>query len=401
MKEAGLPARKYVVVIGDGMADFALDELGGKTPLMAAKKPNIDACARDGFCGQVVTVPPGFPPGSDVAGMSLFGYDPAECYTGRAPIEAYAMGVGMEESDVAFRCNLVYLDIRGPKVLMGDYCADHITTDEARSLVEDFAAAVGSEEFQFFPGVSYRHIMRWSNGVADMATTPPHDITDREVIDHLPKGPGADRLIRLMSDSQIFLKDHPVNRERVKRGLLPANSIWLWGQGKRPHFPSFREKYGVGGAVVAAVDLVKGIGALAGFSTPQVEGATGYLDTDYGAKAECALEMLDSHDIVYIHIEAPDEASHEGKLHEKIKAIENIDEKVVGYLLGHTGPDVRILIVTDHATPLSMRTHYACPVPFVVFQKGRRFEGGGTYDEKNGGSVFSGEQLVTLFLRGL
>lgn len=400
MKKGGLPVEKYLVVIGDGMADFALDELGGKTPLMAARKPRIDACAREGFCGQVVTVPPGFPPGSDVAGISLFGYDPAECYTGRAPIEAYAMGVNMEESDVAFRCNLVYLDVRGPKVLMGDSSADHITTEEAKSLVEDLAAAVGSEEFQFFPGVSYRHIMRWKNGTAEMATTPPHDITEKEVIDHLPKGPGADRLIRLMSDSQIFLKDHPVNRERVKRGLLPANSIWLWGQGRKPHFPAFREKYGATGAVVAAVDLIKGIGALAGFSIPRVEGATGYLDTDYGAKAQCALELLSHHDVVYVHVEAPDEASHEGNLHEKIKAIENIDEKVVGRLLDRIGEDVRIMVVTDHATPLSMRTHYACPVPFVVFQKGRRLGSGGTYDEKNGGTLFSGGQLISSFLRG-
>jgi 2,3-bisphosphoglycerate-independent phosphoglycerate mutase len=392
---------KYLVVIGDGMADFAVDELGGKTPLMAARKPNIDRCAREGFCGQVITVPPGFSPGSDVAGMSLFGYDPAECYTGRAPIEAYGMGLRLDQGDVAFRCNLVYLDARGSKVLMGDYCADHITTEEARRLVEDFAAAVGGEEFQFFPGVSYRHLIRWKNGKSDMVTTPPHDITDKEVIDYLPQGAGASELIRLMSDSQIFLKEHPVNRERAGRGLLPANSIWLWGQGTKPHFTTFYEKYKVRGAVVAAVDLVKGIGALAGFETPHVEGATGYLDTDYGAKAKKALELLERYDIVYVHVEAPDEASHEGSLHEKIKAIESIDEKVVGYLLEHMGQDVRLLIVTDHATPLSMRTHYACPVPFTVFQKGRKLGSGGTYDEKNGGRVFSGEQLIAVFLRGL
>jgi 2,3-bisphosphoglycerate-independent phosphoglycerate mutase len=204
-----------------------------------------------------------------------------------------------------------------------------------------------------------------------------------------------------MSDSQIFLKEHPVNRERAGRGLLPANSIWLWGQGTKPHFTTFYEKYKVRGAVVAAVDLVKGIGALAGFETPHVEGATGYLDTDYGAKAKKALELLERYDIVYVHVEAPDEASHEGSLHEKIKAIESIDEKVVGYLLEHMGQDVRLLIVTDHATPLSMRTHYACPVPFTVFQKGRKLGSGGTYDEKNGGRVFSGEQLIAVFLRGL
>ncbi len=392
---------KYLVVIGDGMADFPVDELAGKTPLEKARKPNIDRCAREGFCGRVNTVPPGFPAGSDVAGMSLFGYDPAECYTGRAPIEAYGMGLTMGESDIAFRCNLVYLDVRGPKVLMGDYCADHITTEEAKLLVEDFARTVGSEEFLFFPGVSYRHIMQWRNGKSDMATTPPHDILDKEVIDYLPKGTGASEIIRLMSDSQMFLKEHPVNRDRISRGLLPANSIWLWGQGKKPHFPSFYEKYRATGAVVAAVDLVKGIGALAGFSTPRVEGATGYLDTDYGAKARCALELLTQHDIVYVHVEAPDEASHEGNLREKIQAIESIDEKVVGYLVEHMGNDVRLLVVTDHATPLSLRTHFACPVPFAIFEKGRRLGDGGTFDEKSGGKLFTGEQMIALLLRGL
>lgn len=392
---------KYLVVIGDGMADFPVDELAGKTPLEKARKPNIDRCAREGFCGRVNTVPPGFPAGSDVAGMSLFGYDPAECYTGRAPIEAYGMGLTMGESDIAFRCNLVYLDVRGPKVLMGDYCADHITTEEAKLLVEDFARTVGSEEFLFFPGVSYRHIMQWRNGKSDMATTPPHDILDKEVIDYLPKGTGASEIIRLMSDSQMFLKEHPVNRDRISRGLLPANSIWLWGQGKKPHFPTFYEKYRATGAVVAAVDLVKGIGALAGFSTPRVEGATGYLDTDYGAKARCALELLTQHDIVYVHVEAPDEASHEGNLREKIQAIESIDEKVVGYLVEHMGNDVRLLVVTDHATPLSLRTHFACPVPFAIFEKGRRLGDGGTFDEKSGGKLFTGEQMIALLLRGL
>ena len=392
---------KYLVVIGDGMADFPVDELAGKTPLEKARKPNIDRCAREGFCGRVNTVPPGFPAGSDVAGMSLFGYDPAECYTGRAPIEAYGMGLTMGESDIAFRCNLVYLDVRGPKVLMGDYCADHITTEEAKLLVEDFARSVASEEFLFFPGVSYRHIMQWRNGKSDMATTPPHDILDKEVIDYLPKGTGASEIIRLMSDSQMFLKEHPVNRDRISRGLLPANSIWLWGQGKKPHFPTFYEKYRATGAVVAAVDLVKGIGALAGFSTPRVEGATGYLDTDYGAKARCALELLTQHDIVYIHVEAPDEASHEGNLREKIKAIESIDEKVVGYLREYMGSDVRLLVVTDHATPLSLRTHFACPVPFAIFEKGRRLGDGGTFDEKSDGKLFTGEQMIALLLRGL
>jgi 2,3-bisphosphoglycerate-independent phosphoglycerate mutase len=392
---------KYLVVIGDGMADFPIEELGGKTPLMAARKPNIDRIATKGFCGQVITVPQGFSPGSDVACMSIFGYDPAKHYTGRAPIEACGMGIQMDESDVAFRCNLVYLDVRAPKVLMGDYSAGHITTEEAKVLVEDLGRVIGSEEFRFFPGVSYRHIMIWKGGKAEMATMPPHDILEKEVVDHMPKGEGADRVIRLMSDSQIFLKDHPVNRERENQSHAPANSIWLWGQGRKPHFPTFFEKHQVRGAVVAAVDLVKGIGVLAGFEAPHVEGATGYLDTNYEGKARKALELLERHDIVYVHIEAPDEASHSGSILEKMKAIENIDEKVVGYFLDKIGEDVRLLVATDHATPVSMRTHYACPVPFVVFQKGRTFGNGGTYDENNGGRIFTGEEMIAYFLKGV
>jgi 2,3-bisphosphoglycerate-independent phosphoglycerate mutase len=233
-----------------------------------------------------------------------------------------------------------------------------------------------------------------------MVTTPPHDIPDKEVIDHMPEGAGSPAIIKLMSDSQIFLKEHRVNRARVDRDVRPANSIWLWGQGKKPSFPAFREKYGPGGAVVAAVDLIKGIGALAGFETPRVKGATGYLDTDYGAKARCGLELLDRHDIVYIHVEAPDEASHAGSLNEKIKAIEEIDEKIVGYLLERIGGDVRLLIATDHATPLAMRTHYACPVPFAVFQKGQGQGSGSAYDEQCGGRALTGEQMITFFLKG-
>ncbi len=390
---------KYLVVIGDGMADFAIDELGGRTPLMAAAKPHIDRMAAQGFCGQVVTVPQGLPPGSDVACMSIFGYDPARHYTGRAPIEAYGMGVDMGDDDVAFRCNLVYLELKGSRVVMGDYSAGHITTEEARRLIEDTGKSIGNEAMRFFPGVSYRHLMLWDGGKAEMSTTPPHDILEKEIVDYLPNGEGAHEIIKLMSDSQVFLKDHPVNIERVSQGHLPANSIWLWGQGRKPYFPTFFEKHRARGAVVAAVDLVKGIGALAGFETPQIEGATGYLDTDYAGKARKALELLERCDIVYVHIEAPDEASHSGSLSEKIRAIENIDEKVIGYFLDKLGDDVRLLLATDHATPLSMRTHYACPVPFLIFEKGRNF-GGGRYDEDNKGRVFTGEEMITYFLKG-
>jgi 2,3-bisphosphoglycerate-independent phosphoglycerate mutase len=400
---------KYVVVIGDGMADFPIEELGGKTPLMAASKPSMDHLAQNGFRGNVVTIPDGFPSGSDVACMSIFGYDPAKYYTGRAPIEAYGMGVAMHETDIAFRCNLVYLDVSLPRVTMGDYSGGHITTEEAAELVRDLQGAIGGvagdDAFRFHPGVSYRHLMIWKNGKEAMQTTPPHDILDKEVIDYLPKGEGASTLVKLMSDSQLFLKDHPVNKRRQEKGLKPANSIWLWGQGKKPYFPPFAEKYGVSGAVVTAVDLIKGIGALAGFETPHIEGATGYLDTDYGAKARAALALLGRHDIVYVHVEAPDEASHSGSLKEKLRAIERIDKEVLEYLLANTGDDVRFLLTTDHATPIALRTHYACPVPFVIYQKhGPRNDGqkgsGHSYHENSGVVIMTGEEMITRFLKG-
>jgi 2,3-bisphosphoglycerate-independent phosphoglycerate mutase len=396
---------KYIVIIGDGMADFPIEELGGKTPLMAARKPSMDFMAQKGFCGNVLTIPAGFPPGSDVACMSIFGYDPAKYYTGRAPIEAYGMGIGMNETDIAFRCNLVYLEVSLPRVAMGDYSGGHITTEEGAELVRDLQGAIGSDEFRFYPGVSYRHLMIWKNGKEAMQTTPPHDILDKEVIDYLPEGEGGSALVRLMSDSQLFLKDHPVNKRRRESGLLPVNSIWLWGQGRKPYFPPFAEKYGVGGAVVAAVDLIKGIGALAGFEIPCVEGATGYLDTDYGAKAHAVLELLGRHDVVYVHIEAPDEASHSGSLKEKLRAIERIDEEVVSYLLGNTGDDVRFLLTTDHATPLSLRTHHACPVPFVIYekhgpQKHEQKGSGRSYHEDAGMVTMNGEEMITHFLKG-
>lgn len=390
---------KYIVIIGDGMADFPIDELGGKTPLQVADKPSMDMMARKGFSASVVTVPAGYSPGSDVACMSIFGYDPAKYYTGRAPIEASGMGIVMDDADIAFRCNLVYLEPRLPKVVMGSYSGGHITTEEAAELVRDLQGAIGNERFRFYPGVSYRHLMLWKGGRGEMKTTPPHDISDQEVIDHLPKGDGADTLIKLMSDSQLFLKDHPVNRKRQERGLLPANSIWLWGQGRKPYFPSFAEKYNARGAVVAAVDLVKGIGALVGFETPRIEGATGYLDTNYGAKARASLELLERHDIVYVHVEAPDEASHAGSLKEKLRAIERIDAEVVKFLLDNTGGDVRFLLTTDHATPLSLKTHYACPVPLVIYGKGEEASGASAYHENAGEKTMTGEEMITFFLK--
>jgi 2,3-bisphosphoglycerate-independent phosphoglycerate mutase len=392
---------KYVVIIGDGMADFPIDELGGRTPLMVAHKPYMDMMAREGFCGKVVTIPDGFPSGSDVACMSIFGYSPTKYYTGRAPIEASGMGISMRDGDVAFRCNLVYLDVHPDKTLMGDYSGGHITTEEARLLMEDLSRQLGSEEFAFFAGISYRHIMLWKDGVWEMSSTPPHDITGKEILGYLPSGKGADKLISLMMDSRRILETHQVNRKRERAGKYPANSIWLWGQGKRASFPLFKNRYHLEGAAVTAVDLVKGISSQVGFDSPFVEGATGYLDTDYGAKARKTLELLESHDIVYVHVEAPDEASHEGNVKEKITAIERIDRDVVGMIFESVGAGVRFLIVTDHATPISLKTHYAMPVPFVIYEKGVVGNGCQSgYDERAGDRLFDGEALVGYLIRG-
>jgi 2,3-bisphosphoglycerate-independent phosphoglycerate mutase len=392
---------KYVVIIGDGMADFPIEELGNKTPLMVAHTPFMNMMAQDGFCGKVNTVPDGFPPGSDVAAISIFGYDPAKFYTGRAPIEAVSMGIELRDDDVAFRCNLVNLDISPERTIMGDYSGGHITTEEAKILISSLNEKLGNDAFRFFPGVSYRHIMVWKGGLWQMSSTPPHDITGKEVPEYLPGGEGADTVLLLMEQSQKILGENLLNQERKKAGKLPANSIWLWGQGKKSKLPSFADKFHLKGATVAAVDLVKGVSRLAGFDAPFIKGATGYLDTDYRAKANAALALLENHDIVYVHVEAPDEASHNGDMKEKIKAIERIDADVVSVILEKAPEDTRFLIVTDHATPISMKTHYGVPVPFIIYDKGRKQAGCETgYDERTGIKVVSGEEMITLFTGG-
>ncbi len=392
---------KYIVIIGDGMADFPIEELGGKTPLMAAHKPFMNMMAQEGFCGKVNTVPEGFPPGSDVAAISIFGYDPAKYYTGRAPIEAVSMGIELGDDDVAFRCNLVNLDITPERTIMGDYSGGHITTEEAGILIDRLNEKLGNDTFRFFPGVSYRHIMVWKGGLWQMSSTPPHDITGKEVPEYLPGGEGADTVLSLMEKSQKILGEDPLNQERKKAGKLPANSIWLWGQGKKSKLPSFADKFHLKGATVAAVDLVKGVSMLAGFDAPLIKGATGYLDTDYRAKANAAIALLEDHDIVYVHVEAPDEASHNGDMKEKIKAIERIDADVVSVILEKAPQDTRFLVVTDHATPISMKTHYAVPVPFIIYDKGKKQAGCETgYDERTGEKVISGEEMITLFTGG-
>ena len=363
---------KYIVVLADGMADYPCPELGGKTPLAYAQTPQMDGLAARGTVGLVRTVPEGLPPGSDVANLSVLGYDPRECYTGRAPLEAASMGVGLKPEDVAFRCNLVTLAGDGPYAarVMVDYSAGEISSAEARELITAVQERLGNETIAFYPGVSYRHLMVWRGGPADTVLTPPHDITGRVVGDFIPRGKGAGTLLRLMEESARFLPSETVNRRRTEAGQRPANSIWFWGQGRKPRLAPFQEKFGLAGSVVAAVDLIRGIGVLAGMRVPVVPGATGNIHTNYRGKAQAALEELKTgQDFVFVHIEAADEAGHQGDLQAKVRAIEEIDAKVVGEVLAGLKegfPAWRVLVLPDHPTPLVLRTHTAEPVPFVI-----------------------------------
>jgi 2,3-bisphosphoglycerate-independent phosphoglycerate mutase len=361
---------KYIVLLGDGMSDKGLDELGGKTPLQAANTPNMDFMARRGRLGLAKTVPDGYPPGSDVANLSVFGYDPRSCYTGRSPLEAASIGVELAPDDVAFRVNLVHLAPHGGKIYMKDYSAGHISDADGRELAMALQEQLGDNEIHFYPGVGYRHLMVWRGGRDAMTVTPPHDITGQEVADYFPKGEGADRLIQLMNSSQMVFYNHPQYKRRQAANELPANSVWFWGQGKAPKMESYRERYGLTGAVISAVDLIRGIGVYAGLEIIKVPGATGYVNTNYRGKAEAALKALERVDYVYLHVEAPDEASHSGNLEEKIQAIENFDQLVVGAVMEGIGKlgDYRILCMPDHPTPVKMMTHTAAPVPFILYR---------------------------------
>jgi 2,3-bisphosphoglycerate-independent phosphoglycerate mutase len=377
---------KYMVLIGDGMADRPLPELDGRTPLQAAFTPNMDRMARDGITGRVRTVPKGFSPGSDVANLTILGYDPRQYYSGRAPIEAASMGIKLQDDDVAYRCNLVTLKYNKDrtKAVMDDYSAGHITSEEASELIRAIDAQLGGGPMEFFPGVSYRHLMVWHKGIADVECTPPHDISGKEVTDYLPVGKGEAGVREIMMRAGGILDGHPVNRARVGNGKRPANAIWLWGQGRKLKIPLFKERFGVEGSLVSAVDLMRGLGVSAGFEILKVPGITGYIDTNYQGKAEAALESLNHNDIAYIHVEAPDEAGHMGKCTDKVKALEDFDRLVVGRVMqGMEGFDsYRILLLPDHATPLAIRTHTEEPVPFAIFGTDmKRRKEGAAFDE--------------------
>ena len=362
---------KYVILIGDGMSDNRLDELDGMTLLEYAPTPNLDSLAACGRYGLFATVPPGYPPGSDVANLSILGYDPKKYYTGRAPLEAASIGVKLAKNDVAFRCNLVTLGGSGADTVMADYSSGHITTEEAAEMVVSLDNELSGMGVRFYPGTSYRHLMVWENapaGARSVKTTPPHDISDKKTADHMPKGEGAQKLLEIIARSQGVLKDHPMNARRIKAGKKPATSAWLWGQGVAPAMPRMKDRFGVTGSIISAVDLMKGIGIYAGLEVIKVPGVTGYIDTNYKGKAEYALASLEKKDFVCVHIEAPDEAGHNGNLKDKLRAIEDFDGEVVGRVLAgiEKFDEYRILALTDHPTPVKLKTHTADPVPFAL-----------------------------------
>ena len=374
---------KYIVILGDGMADLPVDVLGNKTPLQVAIKPNMDFFAQYGKTGLVKTVPDGIPPGSDPANMSVLGFDPRLYYTGRSPIEAVSMGINLAEQDVAFRCNLVNLSDGEPyeNKQMIDYSSDEISTAEAAELIQSVNEIFANNDIQFYPGISYRHCMVWHGSGLTVKCTPPHDIMDQQVLTHLPKDDvipeQAEVLNKIMKESFAVLSKHEVNLERVKRGLKPANSLWIWGQGKRLYLPAFQEKYQLSGAAISAVDLVKGIGISTGLQSIDVPGATGIIDTNYEGKAMAAVKALkEGADFVYVHIEAPDECGHRHEIENKVKAIEYIDSRLIAVILKEIScfDDYSILVLPDHPTPLSLRTHTSDPVPFAVYTKSKHLE---------------------------
>lgn len=400
---------KYIVILGDGMADYEVAEFDGKTVLDVADKPNIDYMCAHGELGLVKTVQDGMKPGSDVANLSVMGYDTKKCYTGRSPLEAASIGVKLKDTDVTFRCNLVTLsdEEKFEDRTMLDYSAGEITTPEAQQLISAVAEALNDDIRKFYAGVSYRHLLVWDKGSDAVELTPPHDISDRKIAEYLPKGDNADVLLELMKKSGEILKNHPVNLERIKAGKNPATSIWLWGEGKKPILEKFSDKYGIKGSVISAVDLIKGIAICAEMNSIDVDGATGTYHTNFRGKAEAALKCLcdDGYDFVYIHMEAPDECGHQGDAPNKKLSVELIDKKVVGYLrkeLDLRGISYKMLILPDHPTPISLKTHVSDPVPYVIYTSDKETETGLTYNESNskktGVYIENGYTLMDRFL---
>ena len=399
---------KYLILVPDGAGDEPVEALGGKTPLEAADIPMINELAAKGQVGTVKTIPPGVAPGSDAANLSVMGYDPSVYLTGRSPLEAASIGINMSDTDVAFRVNLITLTGEGDyeDLIITDHSSGDITTEEADQLIQAVNEAFADERIHFYTGVSYRHCMIVHNGSTDYELTPPHDVLSQRVGDHLPKGEGSEFLTDMMKKSYEILKDHPVNQDRIARGLNPANTLWIWGQGRKPSLSSFYDKYGIKGTAISAVDLIKGIAICAGLNSVDVEGATGTLHTNFDGKAQAAIrEYKDGKDFVYMHLEGPDECSHQGDMEGKLECMHSIDQKVLKPIVEYlraAGEDFRALIVPDHRTPLAIRTHSADPVPYVIYdsRKEKPEDKSRQFNEKSGaeGPYFdSGYALADFF----
>lgn len=402
---------KYVVALYDGMADYPVEALGSKTPMQKANKPIFDSLAKRGEVGLVRTIGEGLKPGSEIGNLTVMGYDPRKYFTGRSPLEAISIGVKMADDDISLRCNLVTLsdEENYDDKTMVDYSAGDISSEEAAKIIKTVQQNFGGGEFDFYSGVSYRHCLIFHKGTTDLGTmTPPHDISGRVVGPYISTSPNAQKLTSLMRKSYDLLKDHPVNIERIKQGKRPANSIWLWGEGTKPTLPPFSELYGVKGTVISAVDLLKGIGIAAGMQTPEVEGATGYIDTNFEGKANAAVDALKKDcDFAYIHIEAPDECGHRYEPENKVKAIEYIDSRVLPIVikgLEEIGEDYKIMILPDHPTPLSTRTHASDPVPYMIYQKSKEKDSGvesinEESAKKTGNFIDAGYELMNKFIK--
>ena len=394
---------KYIVLVGDGMADYPIKELGDRTPLEVARTPNMDYIAQKGILGRAKTIPDKMSPASDVANLSIIGYDPKQYYTGRGPLEAANLGIELQEDDVAFRCNLVTI----ANETLTDYSAGHIRSSEAEILIKFIDEKLGTNRIKFFPGISYRHLMLVKRGtedhLQDVLCRPPHDITGQGIKKNLPRGQSADILVNLMQASRSILDNHEINHVRVDLKENPANMIWLWGQGKKPAMPKFIDKYGVSGGVISAVDLIKGLGRILGLDVINVAGATGYYDTNYEGKAAAALELLKDKDFVFVHVEAPDEAGHNGDLREKIAAIERFDQFIVGAILNEfkNRNDFRVLVLPDHPTPIALKTHTSDSVCFAIYGSGIEASHSLGYSEKEAlksNTVFERADLLMNYL---
>lgn len=390
---------RYIVIVGDGMADYPLEELDGRTPLQAADTPNMDFIAAHGRCGLLRTIPEGMEAGSDIANLSILGYDPLKYYAGRGPLEAASIGIELGDNDLAFRCNLITEEDGRIK----DYCADHISSEEARALIEEVERAFG-DVGEFYPGVSYRHLFVLRNSAQELETTPPHDVLKGRIEEHLVKprdSPLAAKLNKVILESKTVLSKHKVNLRRVKEGKNPGNMLWFWGQGRRPEMEPLQEKYGLRGAVVSAVDLIKGIGYYAGMEILEVEGVTGYYDTNYEGKAKATMRALRDNDYVYVHVEAIDEASHAGDLEMKLKTIEDFDKRLVGRILDGIDEDIAVALLPDHLTPIKVRTHVKDPVPFAIYSR-NEMDNVKTFDEveanKGSFSSLEGEEFMRALL---